>query len=107
MKPHPLQGASQRRPIQEVMAVVATRDFLLRLTQPAVTPRVPGEVRREARALLRHFPPAEQLRPVLQQGLEPAARGAQALGSGNDAVKKLHFFRAIPQTGPQADQGPS
>lgn len=56
-------------PTQQVSAVVATRDFLLRLTQPQATPRVPGEVRREARALLRHYPPAERLRPVLQDGL--------------------------------------
>lgn len=56
-------------PTQQVAAVVATRDFLLRLSDPQATRRVPGEVRKEARALLRHFPIAEKLRPVLQEGL--------------------------------------
>ncbi len=56
-------------PKQQVAAVVATRDFLLRLTQPSETHRVPGEVRKEARALLRHYPLADLLRPLLQEGL--------------------------------------
>ena len=54
---------------QQVSAVVATRDFLLRLMDTKETPRIPREVRREARALLRHFPIADELRPVLQEGL--------------------------------------
>jgi hypothetical protein len=57
-------------PMQQVAAVVATRDFLLRLTQPSETHRVPGEVRKEARALLRHYPAADVLRPLLAKGLE-------------------------------------
>ncbi len=56
-------------PQQQVAAVVATRDFLLRLINTKETPRIPREVRREARALLRHFPIADELRPVLEQGL--------------------------------------
>jgi hypothetical protein len=56
-------------PLQQVAAVVATRDFLLRLSQPSETHRVPGEVRKEARALLRHYPVADVLRPLLQKGL--------------------------------------
>lgn len=56
-------------PMQQVSAVVATRDFLLRLTNTKESPRVPGEIRREARALLRHFPIASELRPVLEKGL--------------------------------------
>lgn len=52
---------------QRVAAVVATRDFLLRLSNPSDTPRVPREVRREAKALLRHYPIADTLRPVLEQ----------------------------------------
>ena len=56
-------------PSQQVSAVVATRDFLLRLIDTKETPRIPREVRREARALLRHYPIAEQLRPVLEKGL--------------------------------------
>ena len=56
-------------PSQQVSAVVATRDFLLRLINTKETPRIPREVRREARALLRHYPIAEHLRPVLEEGL--------------------------------------
>ena len=50
---------------QRVAAVVATRDFLLRLSSPHATPRIPREVRREARALLRHYPLAGELREIL------------------------------------------
>lgn len=56
-------------PLQQVAAVVATRDFLLRISDPHATRRVPGEIRKEARALLRHFPVADKLRPVLEDGL--------------------------------------
>lgn len=56
--------------MQQVAAVVASRDFLLRLSDPHATKRVPGEVRKEARALLRHFPTAEKLRPLLQEALQ-------------------------------------
>ena len=55
--------------MQQVAAVVATRDFLLRLIDTKETPRIPREVRREARALLRHYPIASELRPVLEKGL--------------------------------------
>jgi hypothetical protein len=55
---------------QQVSAVVATRDFLLRLINTKETPRIPREVRREARALLRHYPPVNELKPALQRGLD-------------------------------------
>ena len=54
--------------MQQTSAVVATRDFLLRLIDTKETPRIPREVRREARALLRHYPIASELRPVLEKG---------------------------------------
>lgn len=57
------------RPAQQVSAVLATRDFLYRLSSPQLTPRVSGAVRGEARALLRHYPLSEALRPVLEAGL--------------------------------------
>lgn len=57
-------------PQQQISAVLASRDFLLRLTRPKETPKVPPYVRREALALLRHFPSTERLRPVLEQRLE-------------------------------------
>ena len=53
---------------QQIAAMVATRDFLLRLMNTKETPRIPREVLREARALLRHYPPADQLRPALEKG---------------------------------------
>lgn len=58
-------------PEQQISAVIASRDFLLRLTRAKETPRVPPCIRREALALLRHFPPPERLRPALEQQMEP------------------------------------
>lgn len=69
-------------PTQQVAAVVATRDFLLRLTRPADTPRVPGPVRQEARSLLRHFPMEDRLRPILEAALLPVS----PLGGGEMPV---------------------
>lgn len=56
-------------PQRQISAILASRDFLLRLTRPQETPRVATAVRREALALLRHFPPTERLRPLLEQQL--------------------------------------
>ncbi len=56
-------------PSQELNSIVATRDFLLRLTDTKESPRIPGEVRREARALLRHYPPTYRLKPLLEEAL--------------------------------------
>ena len=56
-------------PSQELNSIVAPRDFLLRLTDTKESPRVPGEVRREARALLRHYPPVYRLKPLLEEAL--------------------------------------
>lgn len=52
--------------VQEVAAVLQARTLLLRLSDHRLTPRIPREVRAEARALLRWFPGAERLRPVLE-----------------------------------------
>jgi hypothetical protein len=52
--------------MQAVAAVLESRAFLYRLTQHQLTPRVPGPVRMEARALLRHFPEANLLAPLLE-----------------------------------------
>lgn len=43
-------------PVERTRAVCATRAFLSRLLSPADTPRVPGGIRGEASALLRHYP---------------------------------------------------
>lgn len=50
---------------RQIDAVLAARMLLARLIDPELTPRVPRAIRSEARALLRWFPQAEQLRPVL------------------------------------------
>lgn len=65
------------RRAQQVSAVVAARNFLLRLTDPALTPRVSGDVRGEARALLRHYPPPAVLRPLLEAGLPETSTSDQ------------------------------
>lgn len=57
---------------QQIAAIVASRDLLLRLCDHRQTPRVPGEIRKEARALLRHFPVADALRPALEEALADA-----------------------------------
>lgn len=62
-------------PNRPVDAIVATRGLLVRLTQPQETPRIPRELRREARALLRHYPIAQELRPLLAAALR--GRGAE------------------------------
>lgn len=43
-------------PFERKNAVVWTQDFLLDLTNPKKTPRVPKEVRQRALHLLRHYP---------------------------------------------------
>ena len=45
-------------PVERTRAVDGTRDFLRSLLDPKQTPRVPGKVRQEARACLRHYPGA-------------------------------------------------
>ncbi|MGA1641114.1 MAG: BPSL0761 family protein [Steroidobacteraceae bacterium] len=73
--PKPPDGGLVSSPLQQISSVIATRDFLLRLSTPSAMPRVNREIRGEARNLLRHYPPAERLRPILEEGLKrpPAA----------------------------------
>lgn len=52
--------------VQEVAAILQARVLLHRLSDHRLTPRIPREIRAEARALLRWFPRAERLRPVLE-----------------------------------------
>jgi len=51
---------------QKITAVVSTRDYLLRLTSPKETPRIPLEVRREARTLLRHYPLPTEMKAIMK-----------------------------------------
>ena len=55
---------------REAQAITGARSLLLKLVDPSQTPRVPGEVRREARALLRFYPPAHQLKPLVMTAIE-------------------------------------
>ena len=43
-------------PDERYRAVIRTQDFLISLMDPKKTPRVPKEIREEARRCLRHFP---------------------------------------------------
>lgn len=58
---------------QQIDALLATRDFLVRMTNPRTMPRVCLDARGEARALLRHYPPRDQLEPLLKAALKPPA----------------------------------
>ena len=55
---------------REAQAITGARSLLLKLVDPSQTPRVPGEVRREARALLRFYPPSHQLKPLVLTAIE-------------------------------------
>jgi len=48
-------------PLERTAAVLNTEQFLLDLTRPDKTPRVPKTVRKHARRLLRHYPTAYDL----------------------------------------------
>ena len=74
--------------IQEVAAVLQARTLLLRLSDHQLTPRIPRDVRAEARALLRWFPSAERLRPVLE--------GAAHLQRKGKSEGKSVFENATP-----------
>lgn len=43
-------------PIERTLAVKNTENFLCSLCDPKKTPRVPKEIREQARSLLRHYP---------------------------------------------------
>jgi len=43
-------------PFERTRSLIQTRSFLLSLLDSKKTPRVPSEVRKNARSLLRHFP---------------------------------------------------
>lgn len=43
-------------PDERTRAIIMARDFLLSLMIPKETPRVPKEIRKTARAILKHYP---------------------------------------------------
>ncbi len=68
-------------PDERYRAIQYTRQFLLDLLDPKMTPRVPREVRQRARSLLRHYPGdytldqlAEKSPDVIIKEMEPLTR---------------------------------
>lgn len=61
--------------LQEIAAIVQARVLLQRLSDHRLTPRIPREVRAEARALLRWFPRPEALRPALRHSAHLLRQG--------------------------------
>ena len=43
-------------PTERCRAVIRTEKFLIDLCNPKATPKVPSEIRKRARACLKHFP---------------------------------------------------
>jgi len=54
-------------PIEKVRAIINARDFLLRLLDPKETPRVPKDIRREARQRVKHLPHEYELTGMLNE----------------------------------------
>ena len=61
---YPVRGRSLR-PDRIACAVTGARELLRRLGNSSETPRIPLQIRHEARTLLRFFPPRSSLFPVL------------------------------------------
>ena len=57
-------------PHEEARAVVYTRAFLVSLLDPKQTPRIPGDIRKQARNLLKHYPFDGQVRKACEIGRE-------------------------------------
>ena len=64
-------------PCERTNAVLNVERFLMDLSNPRKTPRVPSEVRKQARNLLRHYPrkfdmmdPAESFEPITEWSYE-------------------------------------
>lgn len=54
-------------PYERKNAVTRTEDFLVRLLDPKQTPRIPSEIRKEARGLLKHFPTSYYMEMAAEQ----------------------------------------
>lgn len=54
-------------PYERKNAVTRTEDFLVRLCDPKQTPRVPSEIRKEARGLLKHYPTSYYMELAAEQ----------------------------------------
>ncbi len=54
-------GIDMTVPFERLSAVNRTRQFLIDLMDPKATPRVPKDIRQQARALLRHYPSSYEM----------------------------------------------
>lgn len=54
-------------PVERTNAVIQTEKFLLDLLDPKKTPRVPREVRVQARSLLKHYPHEHEMEKVAKE----------------------------------------
>lgn len=68
-------------PDERFRAILQTEEFLRALTDPALTPRVPKDIRQRALRCLRHYPMYYQLKElevaapdVVQERMEPLYR---------------------------------
>jgi len=60
----------QKRRRASAAMVVASRAFLQRLTDPAESRNLSMELRIAARTLLRHYPSSEELKAIVEKGME-------------------------------------
>lgn len=54
-------------PSEEIRTLQYTRQFLFRLLQPRLTPRIPQAIREEARQLLKHYPADFRVAEIYQK----------------------------------------
>ena len=66
---YPVRTRCMIRPDRSANAITSARRLLRRLSDPRETPKIPLLLRKEARAMLRFFPPEHELEPMLKQEL--------------------------------------
>jgi hypothetical protein len=57
-------------PYEEYHSLVATKNFLYDLLNPAHTPKVPSEVRERAERVLKHFPMQHRLNEIYKDHID-------------------------------------
>lgn len=61
--------ARSSSPLQRYNAMVGSREFLARLADVRLTPRLKRDLRVEAQLLSRHYPPEPELRGIVERGM--------------------------------------
>ena len=59
-----------KRKLASAAMVVASRAFLQRLADPAESRHLSMELRVAARTMLRHYPSAEELKAIVEKGMD-------------------------------------